>query len=1004
MTRTSRSPKTAEASFNDTLSKVLRTRHPRWSEKKVIGAEQTNVFSEGAGLKPDIVIRHPGGIPVVVETEYVPAISVESDAISRMGRTLKDERRRIEQSVALRIPKDFKKKDQYLLEKLIPQAKFEFCVFSGDPKNPDRWPERGYFEGGVNDLASCIELAAMSEDRIVKDLDILEEGISQTACLLRSELVDKPAALEKIAKKLHQQDGDQTTRMGMAIVANALTFHTAITGVQSKDGSFVINSLSELHNPSSGILPKEELMRHWREILTRINYWPIFSIASEILTPIPVKTAQKVLAHLLDMVWRLVELGTASQHDISGRMFQRLISDRKFLATFYTLPNSAALLAEIAVDRLDIQEQSEDAICSLRIGDFACGTGALLNATYQAALSRFRRQGGDDRKIHSRMMESALVGADIMPAATHLTASLLSGVHPTVPFSNTRIVTLPYGQPREGSGQGLALGALDLIKEESTLPLFGTGQERLRGLATDEHDDNETISPNETSLPHGDFDLVVMNPPFTRPTNHETANVPVPSFAGFSTSADEQKAMSAKLKRIRRPGMAGSGHAGLASNFMDIAHAKLKSSGGVLALVLPASFLQGASWEAARRMLEKHYTDIAIISISAQGMTAQSFSADTGMAEVLVIATRKENNRTSQKTRKKDKDVFSQPCFFVNLASRPRSILEATMTARALRRISTNSKTKAGEIFADKSKSCRLGCYIRSTLAETGSAGLRSYKLAQIASALTQGELRLPRRSTKPVPIPVCRLGDLGKRGLVHREINGGLMGGKLAPFDIVRLYPLPPYLEFPALWSHSAERETRMIIEPDSYGTPREGLDSEAEKAWESTASRLHFNLDFRINSQPLAACMTPDLTLGGTAWPNFLCKEKHWEIPLVLMSNTTLGLIAFWWIGSRQQQGRARLTISRLPNLTVLDPRKLDAAQMEFAGRLWDDFKGRDLLPANEAYRDDTRKDLDRAVLADMLRLPPDIMGPLDLLRRQWCAEPSVHGGKSTALQTIS
>ena len=40
-------------------------------------------------------------------------------------------------------------------------------------------------------------------------------------------------------------------------------------------------------------------------------------------------------------------------HDLTGRIFQRLIADRKYLATFYTLPASAALLARLAVAKLD---------------------------------------------------------------------------------------------------------------------------------------------------------------------------------------------------------------------------------------------------------------------------------------------------------------------------------------------------------------------------------------------------------------------------------------------------------------------------------------------------------------------------------------------------------------------------------------------------------------------------------------------------------------------------
>ena len=57
-------------------------------------------------------------------------------------------------------------------------------------------------------------------------------------------------------------------------------------------------------------------------------------------------------------------------------------------APFYTLPSSATLLAQLAVARLDIDWSDREAVGALRIGDFACGTGALLNAAYEAVLSR----------------------------------------------------------------------------------------------------------------------------------------------------------------------------------------------------------------------------------------------------------------------------------------------------------------------------------------------------------------------------------------------------------------------------------------------------------------------------------------------------------------------------------------------------------------------------------------------------------------------------------------
>ena len=872
----------------------------------------------------------------------------------------------------MRIPADLAHIRQGGLEERIESSMLQFCVFSGDPENPERWPESGWLEGNTDDLAGCIELAALSESRIQLGMNILETGIDQAAYTLRDEcaVMPAPAVLGNIARLLHQQDSIQTSRMAMAIVANAITFHAAVAGP---------HNLAEVNDLRGyvGVISKTRVMEVWRHILANINYWPIFRIAADILTRIPhVRISGQVLERLNRVAMELVQVGATSHHDLCGRMFQRLITDRKFLATFYTLPSSAALLAELAVARLEADWSDRRAVTALRIGDFACGTGALLNAAYQAVLSRYRRTGGNDSEIHSDMMANALVGADIMPAATHLTASILSSAHPGVTFDNTSIITLPYGGQPEGSGRPIAIGALDLIEDERTIPLFGTGQERLRGAGVGDN--------GHVDLPHAGFDLVIMNPPFTRPTNHEVAEVPVPSFAGFATKDDEQKHMSRRLRRIRKPSMAGHGNAGLASNFIDLGHAKVKRR-GVLALVLPASFLQGEAWAAARRLFSACYRDVVIVSIAASGSTERAFSADTGMAEVLVVATRKE-----------DKEQTDGQALFVNLLHRPQTILEAAVIARSIRLFPAGRP--AGPLAVGSEETA--GCCIRRALSDTGYAALREIGVARTAAGLARGGLQLPRRA-EPTPLPIVELGELGNRGLLDRDINGAEIAGSglpRGPFDIARPRrgEIPTW---PVLWAHKAARETRMTVLPDRTGRVRPRCEERAAEVWRKTASRLHFNRDFQINSQSLVACMTPEPSIGGTAWPNFLCAEPGWEKPLVLWANTTLGLLSFWWIGTRQQQGRARLTISRLPSLPALDPRSLTQEQLGHAEAIFNDFEGRKLLPANEAWRDEARQELDRAVLIDLLGLPQDIMEPLALLRRQWCAEPSVHGGKGTA-----
>ena len=288
-----------------------------------------------------------------------------------------------------------------------------------------------------------------------------------------------------------------------------------------------------------------------------------------------------------------------------------------------------------------------------------------------------------------------------------------------------------------------------------------------------------------------------------------------------------------------------------------------------------------------------------------------------------------------------------------------------------------------------------VGNYARMPLIDGGGGvGLINISLARTMLDLQQGEFRIPRLAHS-FAVSLTRLKTLGTRGLVHRDINGITDGNPRGPFDIGPTIGVPDY---PALWSHKASRERRLVVSPDCQGNVREGCEEQAVRVWQ-TATRLHFTLDFRLNSQSLAACLTPAPAIGGTAWPNFAMQNRAWEKPTVLWCNSTLGLMTFWWAGSRQQQGRARLTISRLPELHVFDARNLADELMRRCAAEFDRLKTEVFLPANEAYRCPARRQLDRFVLLEMLHLPEKFLKPFENLRLQWCAEPSVHGGKGTA-----
>lgn len=931
------------------------------------------MLKESVGMRPDIIVLHPGGLPVVIEVEIEPARTVEKDAQSRLRKTLSSDGRKIEQAIALRVPEHLVTVSQEELLTEIENSNFRFCfLFDHNESNVHtRWPKKGWIEGNVNDLADIIEHAALSESIIARGMEILEEAIKHSADLLRHKCSGSPAVFDEIADLLKQKDSDQTMRMAMAILVNAVYFYSTIAD------AYKLKNFYDLKN-EHGRYSKPIVMETWDYVLNEINYWPIFKIAREILSKIPDHTIALLLEKLVLASSDLQTVGTTSQHDLSGRMFQRLITDRKFLATFYTLPSSASLLAELAVSRLDIDWSDVKQISRLRIADFACGTGALLNASYGSVASRYRRLHGDDKEIHAIMMENVLVGCDIMPATTHLTAAIISSVHSSLPFRNTQIITLPYGERHDLSGQPISIGALDLIEEEEVLPIFNTGVQQLKGNSID--------AKTNVSLPHNSFNLVIMNPPFTRPTNSEgkAKGVPIPSFAGFSTKSQERRLMSKKLAKMQRKTMAGHGNAGLASNFIDLANMKVKKN-GILALVLPATFASGESWVAARRLLESEYSDVTVISIAATGLGDTAFSADTSISEVMIVA----NKRTERNTEK-------TPILYVNLESRPVSIVEAFGIAKAVKNIRHSDRMGMLHLGGQH----RIGAFIKSHNGFNGSFAILNPELADVMTSLERSQFKLLLLEDV-ISLPMTYLESLGERGIYYRDLHGkekdkgDVMRG---PFDILDMedHDVPTY---PILWAHNAKNETKIVMKPDKFGVSRANRDQEAKKIWIKYASRLCYNEDFGFASQPLAACITSQKAIGGRAWSGFICDDSKYEVPLALWANSTLGLISFWWKGSRQQPGRSMISITKLCSMMTIDVRQFSQKQFQCAEKIFDRFKKEDLLPANEAYRDDIRKELDYAVLIELLGLPEKITESIDLLRLKWCSEPSVHGGKSTS-----
>lgn len=838
---------THEQTINTALAEVFERYGREWR----IRPEEVGGVFEGGG-RSDILIEKPDGWPIVIEAEVGNHRQAEKEAQSRLRRRLASTGREIHASIALVYPASMREYQGSALRDALANSEFHYALYTVEADNSSsRFPEGGWIAGSIADLALLLHRSSIPAWRVEALAESLEQGVIRAAGAFTSRHQYGSTLGETIATILGQSDdeGGQTRRMAMTVIIDALVFHAALAEAgMTLPAASARTVRTPAYFRNRGTFLPSQLLDEW-DLILQVNYWPIFHTSGEMLK----RLSSQLAAQLLDLLWETAEElivgGVTSSHDLTGAVFQRLIADRKFLATFYTRPAAASLLAGLALPLAGPGARNwadDEMLSSLRIGDFACGTGTLLSTAYQRIGLLNEIHGGDPTSLHPPMMERGLVGLDVLTSAVHLTAAMLAGTYPGTPFEGECLLTMPYGR----YDWGVCLGSLDLLSAQTSLDIIQAAAQTAGGRGT------EKVRDLMSRVGHGQFDLVIMNPPFTRHGAREGDRTLVhnPAFAAFGASEEEQDELSGHLRELGAGGQAH-GHAGLASYFVDLAHRKT-APGGTLALVLPLSALSGKSWDRIRSLWTSEYHSPIVVTIAQEGAHTRSFSADTGMAECLFVA-------------RKCRSVEQAPrAFFAVLTEQPRDSLSGEQIAEAISRIiSANAaRTLEGGPYGGIRLvigTTKYGEILKCSLPSQDAwqiAGIRDLTLAQTAYQLYMGKVWIEGMAGDTVTnIPITKLEEVIDRiGPHHLDLTGAQVkadGLPQGPFEKVE--GCPPGAARPCLWNHDATRERMMIVEPDSHcrlrevnGDVPEELETRAGRRWES-ASRVHYNLDLRFNSQ---------------------------------------------------------------------------------------------------------------------------------------------------------
>jgi hypothetical protein len=745
-----------------------------------------------------------------------------------------------------------------------------------------------------------------------------------------------------LTDELTAREKEAVSRITALVLANAMIFQEVLSEHD--------NRVPSLGDALKETLFRNALIEHWDFIIRKINYYPIFHLAGELLLDLSSNRFLTIaLRRLAGDAQKIVDMHVALGHDLMGRVYHRLLADAKYLATYYTGIPAATLLLKLALQKDCVTDWHDlEELRKLRVADLACGTGTLLMAAAEAItdnyVSECARQGKpvDLAALHQTLAADVLYGYDVLASALHLTASTLALRAPEVVFPRMQLFSLPLG------GEGRRLGSIEFLEGNLTqmqTDLFGerTPARRVRGT-----DEQEMMN---AGLP--ELDLCVMNPPFTRSVGGNLL---------FGSAPDEErKEMQRRLKQlVSKPGVRANITAGLGSVFVAVADRHIKQ-GGRIALVLPKALLSGVAWNETRELLRgKYQVEYIVVSHDPEHW---NFSESTDLSEVLLVA-----RKTAANGPRHDN---GRRVVALNLWRNPSTTFDALAIVHDLcRRPAPDLADGQGALQVGVGES-KMGeavsvpwTDLRDQYCWLLPCAFAQSDLIRAAKHLTVGELWLPGHKSVD-PVPLCPLRQIASLGPDRRDVHDGF---------VLSRAPTP----YPAFWGHDASAVYTLRQCPNTYLSPRPEPQRgrhlrKVTDLW-PLAGRVLVAERMWLKTQRLMAVYVEQPVLSNVWWPLSMHETADLDLrskALALWLNCTPGMILS--LAYRQETRGAWVDFKKpvLAAMPVLAVGSLTETQLTSLASAYDRLAGESLSPLPEMAWDPIRAQVDDQI-ASALDLP--------------------------------
>ena len=899
---------------------------------------------------------------MILETELEPALTVEADALSRLGMEIDGQR--VQNVFAVTVPGRLRSASQLHLYQRLPCATLVWQEWRIDGTSGPK------LSGTAIEFGNAVQRTSPPSGDLDEAVDALDEGARRAG----SRLYSSPGTLGRVSKIFGTEPSDEAANMAALVIINAMVFQERLA---SNEVAFQPVSAAM----RDGRFSRLALLQVWEHILS-IDYYPIFSMARDVVQELSEVEATDVLGECATTAATLLGMGAVGRHDLAGRIFNRLISERKLLAAFYTSIPASTLLAGLALsqDRWShVDWNSREELSRLCVVDPSCGTGTLLMAAYwQIVQNHSATTAGDsdDQLLHQALVEKVITGADVVQAAIHFTAATLAAMSPSVKFEQMQLHTLRLGRD---TSKKIWLGSLDWLEAPETQSFFSTTEEQIGAASGEGGIVQRPIA-----------DLVISNPPFTRRGSDGGKEEAIARVFSLPEGDTESQQAIAKRTSALLKGTAANQIAGHGSSFAVLAD-RLVKPGGRISLVLPVTALSGESWREVRQMLASRY-EVEVV-VSSHDPNLLSMSYDTAIAEALLVGRRLSDGEGSTGRGR-----------FVNLWRAPYSETDALALVRALNAAASIPLHRSDGPPVGGSPLMvggeQWGEVVDGPIGEApwSAARWRQALTSQFAAALERGELWNEDGSQVAGYVPVAAMGHVCNVGPQDRRIRGSL-----GMFDAHHGWNGDA--QFPAIWSLDSSVHQSMSTEPNAWLSPKPGRDHQS--VW-SQSGTLQITRDVRYNAQRVMTTRTNVRTLGVSQWHTLTVNEddpivrSEREVTLALWCNSPLGLLLNANHSNRSQAGRGRGNKGMLETLTTLDVRKLESWQLDEAQSIWRDLGNREFQSLHQCAVDHVRIQLDKRIVKDLLGLGEGAVASVVRLRTLLAVDPSIRGSKKPELSS--